>query len=145
MSTPIALVVVTNRKTKGYIPFRTKLQKVSGQVKIIDLDNVNNPLYYGENYADKLKNVFKNCQAILVICTPDLKNFLDSSGVQSDNKLIKDTEKSVILDGFRNFPDKVILVALSEEAKFHVPESLLGNEKPLSDVATIDAKIKARR
>ena len=149
MPTPEALCILTDLTSKDYIKFQGSLQKVSGQVKVINLSNVSKKKgdSSGNEFHNKLNNVIDNCQAILVICSETLKYYLDENR-QSNCPLLNTAEREVILRGFQNYPKKVILVALPEEAKMHVPRDLLGNEKPLngeSDLATIDAKIKALR
>lgn len=149
MPTPEALCILTDLKSKDYIKFQGRLQKMPDQVNVINLSNVSKKKgdSSGNEFHNKLNNVIDNCQAILVICSETLKYYLDENR-QSNCPLLNKAERDVILTGFQNYPKKVILVALTEEAKMHVPRDLLGNEKPLngeSDLATIDAKIKALR
>ena len=149
MPTPEALCILTDLKSKDYIRFQGSLQKISRQVKVMNLSNVSKKKgdSSGNEFHNKLNNVIGNCQAILVICSETLKNYLDENR-PSECPLLNSAEREVILRGFQSYPKKVILVALTEEAKMHIPRDLLGNEKPLNgkiDLATIDAKIKALR
>lgn len=144
MSHSIALCVIIETKSKEYLVFKQKLQK-NAQVRIIDTDGVKK--VKGDKYVDKLSNTMQQCHAIVVICTPKLKSYLEGTS-DSGHNLLGDKEKTALLKGLQNHQGKVILVDIKHDGAQYIPNDLHGLGAPVNgveDIETLVDQIKAKK
>ena len=141
-----ALIIVTDTKSKVYVNFKQNLQKESTQVVIRDIDAVNNGKPKNGKYIEKLSNSMKYCDAIVVICSETLKNYLDN-GKDSKCNLLKKAEREVLMKGFEEYSYKIIPITIDENGKNFTPSCLKGYAVVDAevDMTTLDDIIKSKK
>ena len=103
------LIITTENTSSQYATLRSDLFNY-------DLKDVFyvNKRFKPPTMSEKLEMALDKLPVILVLCSPELKNYMDEPEGDSKCKLLNKEEKSVLEKGFKENKEKIILVQYTE-------------------------------